>query len=166
MVYPQPGKPYHLYCDALDTCVGAVLTQECDKTGLHRPIQFISKTLDSCKRKWPIVEKEGFALVFAINKLRPYLLGAKFTAYTDHKPLRSLFTKDFQSTKIQRWAVLLDKYGVSIEYIKGKNNVKADMLSRLTNAMGKGQDQDKTQAKIDKNILTDMGISVLDIQVN
>ena len=38
--------------------------------------------------------------------------------YTDHKPLKSLFTKDFQNTKVQRWGVLLAEYGAKIEYRK------------------------------------------------
>ena len=70
-------------------------------------------------------------LVYAILKLRPYLYGADFTVYTDHKPLTSLFMKEMQNTKIQRWAVLLSEYGATIKYCKGKNNIPADMLSRI-----------------------------------
>jgi hypothetical protein len=35
------------------------------------------------------------------------------------------------NTKIQRWAVLMAEYGAKVEYRKGKNNVRADMLSRI-----------------------------------
>ncbi len=35
------------------------------------------------------------------------------------------------NTRIQRWAVLLAEYGAKIEYRKGVNNVRADMLSRI-----------------------------------
>jgi hypothetical protein len=35
------------------------------------------------------------------------------------------------NTKIQRWSILLAEYGVKIGYIKGRDNVKADFLSRL-----------------------------------
>ena len=52
--------------------------------------------------------------------------------YTDHKPLLSLFTKEMVNTRIQRWAVLLAEYGAKILYRKGKNNIRADMLSRIT----------------------------------
>ena len=83
------------------------------------------------QRKWATIEKEAYAVVYAITKLRPYLYGAHFTVYTDHKPLGSLFTKDMQNTKIQRWAVLLAEYGAKIKYREGKNNIRADMLSRI-----------------------------------
>ena len=36
------------------------------------------------------------------------------------------------NTKIQRWAVLLAEYGAKIEYRQGRNNIRADMLSRIT----------------------------------
>ena len=62
----------------------------------------------------------------------PYLLGADFTVYTDHMPLKSLFTKEMANTKIQRWAMLLAEYGAKIEYRQGRNNIRADMLSRIT----------------------------------
>ena len=67
-----------------------------------------------------------------MQKLRPYLLGADFTVYTDHKALKSLFTKEMANTKIQRWAVLLAEHGAKIEYHQGRNNIRADMLSRIT----------------------------------
>ena len=69
--------------------------------------------------------------MYALNKLRTYLYGATFTVYTDHKPLKSLFTKDKNNTKIQRWGVLLAEYGALIQYRKGTNNVMTDMLSRI-----------------------------------
>ena len=35
------------------------------------------------------------------------LLGAEFTVYTDHKPLKSLFTMEMANTKIQHWACVI-----------------------------------------------------------
>ena len=35
------------------------------------------------------------------------------------------------NTRIQRWAVLIAEYGAKIRYRKGKNNIRADMLSRI-----------------------------------
>jgi hypothetical protein len=130
MAYPDPHRPYKLYTDACDYAVGAILVQ-LDAKGTERPIQYISHQLSTTQRKWATIEKEAYAVVYAITKLRTYLYGAKFTIYTDHKPLTSLFTKEMVNTKIQRWAVLIAEYGARIEYRKGKNNIRADMLSRI-----------------------------------
>ena len=77
-------------------------------------------------------EKEAYAVVYALHKLRPYLYGAEFVVYTDHKPLLCLFSKSMTNTKIQRWAILLAEYGATIKYRPGNNNIRAVMLSRLS----------------------------------
>ena len=43
LVYPDSNKPYVLYKDASDTCIGACLTQECE--GDEKPIYYMSHKL-------------------------------------------------------------------------------------------------------------------------
>ena len=95
-----------LHTDASDYAVGAILTQQ-DDSGIDHPVQYISKTLSPAQRKWAPIVKEAFAMVFALRKLRPYLQGARFVIYTDHKPLKSLFRCEIKNTMIQRWAIRL-----------------------------------------------------------
>ena len=130
MAAPRIGHPYRLYTDACDYAVGGILVQT-DDQGVEKVIQYISHQLSGSQLRWATIEKEAYAVVYAIEKLRPYLYGAEFTVLTDHKPLTSLFTKQLQNTKIQRWGVLLAEYGAKIEYRKGSNNIRADMLSRI-----------------------------------
>ena len=128
MTAPRTDRPYKLNTDACDYAVGAILAQV-DDSEIKRVIQYISHSLSSNQRRWATIEKEEYAVVYGISKSRPYLYGAYFTVYTDHKPLTSLFTKEMQNTKIQKWAVLLSEYGATIKYRKGKHNIRADMLS-------------------------------------
>ena len=67
----------------------------------------------------------------AIEKLNPYLYGAQFVINTDHKGLKSLFTKQINNTRIQRWAILLAECNTEIKYLPGKHNGSADMCSRI-----------------------------------
>ena len=129
LAHPDLSKPYKLYTDASLKAVGAVLTQEFPEG--ERVIQYVSKQLSTGQQKWATIEREAYAIVYAVNKLRQYLLGMKFTVYTDHKPLRSLFTAEMRNARIQRWAIMLSEYGCDIEYQSGKLNVPADVLSRL-----------------------------------
>ena len=92
MTAPRTDRPYKLYTDACDYAVGAILVQV-DDSGTERVIQYVSHSFSSVKRRWATLEKEAYAVVYAISKLRPYLYGADFTVYTAHKPLNSLFTK-------------------------------------------------------------------------
>jgi len=130
MAHPNPQNPYILYTDACNTSIGGVLCQE-DESGIERPIQYISAQLTSTQRKWSTSEKECYAIVYCLDKLRCYLLGADLTCFTDHKPLLSLFTKQMKNTKIQRWGILFEEFGAKIKYRPGPNNVRADMLSRI-----------------------------------
>ncbi len=132
VTFPDVNLPYNLYTDACDYAMGAVLTQKNPKTGIEKAIYYISHQFNDVQRRWATVEKEAYALIYAIEKLRPYILGSPGVyAYTDHKPLLSLFTEQMKNTKIQRWQILLNEYNVKVSYIKGANNVKADFLSRL-----------------------------------
>jgi len=69
-------------CDASDYAVGAVLGQTKDKK--HHAIAYASKTLMGAQLNYATIEKVLLAVVFAIDKFRSYLVGAKVIVYTDH----------------------------------------------------------------------------------
>ncbi len=87
--------------------------------GAERVIQYVSHSLSTSQRRWSVVEKEAFSIVFLINKLRPYLYGARFVMHCDHRPLRGLFTKQMNNTRIQRWAILIAEFHAEIRYLPG-----------------------------------------------
>ena len=91
MAHPQTEKPYLLYTDACDYAIGGILCQQ-DDQGVERPIVYLSKQLSETQRRWATIEKEAYAVVYALKQLRPYLWGAEYRTFTDHKPLTSLFT--------------------------------------------------------------------------
>jgi hypothetical protein len=78
-------------CDASDYAIGAVLSQSKDKK--HYAISYASKSLTGPHLNYATTEKEFFAVVFAIEKFRSYLVGAKVIVYTDHATLKYLLTK-------------------------------------------------------------------------
>ncbi len=129
LAHPDITKPYKLYTDASLFAVGAILTQD-GTDGKERVIQYVSHKLSKGQQKWSCVEREAYACVYALNKLRHYLLGAQFTIYTDHKPLRCLFTSEMKNTRVQRWAIMLNEYGCDIQYRPGRT-MKADFVSRI-----------------------------------
>ena len=130
MATPDMDKPYYLYTDASDKAVGAILVQK-DDHGMERVIQYVSKALSGSQLNWAAIKKEAYAVVYALKKLRPYLLGADFKIFTDHKPLLALFTGQIENVTIQRWATEIEEFGAPIEYRKGAHNIRADMLSRI-----------------------------------
>jgi hypothetical protein len=78
-------------CVGSDYAIGAVLGQTKDKK--HYTIAYASKTLTGAQLNYATTKKELLAVVFAIDKFRSYLVGAKIIVYTDHAALKYLFTK-------------------------------------------------------------------------
>lgn len=141
LIHADPTREYVLYTDSSDGCVGAVLCQNLGQG--EQPVHYLSHKLSESQRKWPILEKEAYAIYYALQKLDHLLHGSVFTIRTDHKPLRYLFSSEMKNRKVQMWAIAISSYNCKIEYIKGKNNEQADMLSRLPHEECADKDQPK-----------------------
>ena len=85
LAIPDLQGKFQLYTDSSDLAVGAVLVQEQD--GIDKPVAYLSHQLNKTQRKWAIIEKEAYAIVYALGKFRHYLYGQDFPIYCDHKPL-------------------------------------------------------------------------------
>ena len=57
--------------------------------------------------------------------------GAKCTLHCDHKPLEPFLIRGMKIAKLDRWAMLLQEYGIIFVHIRGKDNILADAISRL-----------------------------------
>ena len=91
MITPDWSKEFELMCDASDYAVGAVLGQRQDKT--FHAIYYASKVLNEAQMNYATAEKEMLAIVFALEKFRPYLVGSRVVIFTDHAAIKHLLTK-------------------------------------------------------------------------
>ena len=126
--YPDFSKTFFVVTDASDYAIGAVLLQKHNEQ--YHPIEFLSRQLDIHQRNWHCSEKEVFAVVFALEKWKRYLLPKKFIVYTDHRNLIELFTKTKHNSKLNRWMIRLQPFHFEAKWIAGNDNVVADYLSR------------------------------------
>ena len=82
-----------------------------------------------CYIKYATTEKELLAVVFAIDKFRSYLVGAKIVVYTDHADLKYLLTKKDAKPHLIHWILLLQEFDIEINDKMGVESSIADHLS-------------------------------------
>ena len=127
--YPDWSKPFQVHTDASQLGVGAVLMQEDDQHCL-RPLQYASQAFSPTQRRWDTREQELYAIKWAVEQWRPYLLGRKFIVETDHANLKWLCSIAPHKAKLARWASSLAEYDFELRHRPGRSNTVPDALSR------------------------------------
>lgn len=87
-----------------------------------KPIAFLSKALKGRAIHMSTYEKELFALVIAIQKWRPYLLGQTFIVKTNQQSLMFLLKQKVGTPFQQKWLTKLLGCSFQMEYKKGTKN--------------------------------------------
>lgn len=108
-------------CDASDFGLGAVLTQTYNDE--EHVVCYLSRSLSKNEHNYSTTEKECLAVIFAIERLRPYLERTKFTVITDHYSLKWLNSIKDPVGRIARWALRLQQYNFEIVHRRGRKNV-------------------------------------------
>ena len=129
VVAPDWNRPFELMCDACDFAVGVVLGQRKEK--VFYDIYYASRTLNDAQLNYATTKKELLAILFAFDKIIPYLIGNKVIMITDHSAIKYLMTKKDAKPRLIRWVVLLQEFDVEIRDKKGSENMVANHLSRL-----------------------------------
>ena len=132
LYFLDPTAPIYLHTDASDYGIGAYLFQVID--GVHKPIAFMSKSLSGAELRWSTIEKECYAIVYALKKFEYLLRDCHFTLRTDHKNL--LYVNTAHTSKVARWKLLIQAFDFDLEYLKGEENFVADSFSRLVPFLG------------------------------
>ena len=139
MAKPDWNSEFEIMCDASDYVMGAVLGQKADK--MFRVIYYASKTFNEAQENYSTSEKEMFAMVFACENFRPYILGSHVIIHTYHATIKYLMAKKEAKPRLIRWVVLLQEFDLEIKDKKGCDNMIADHLLRVvtTTVMKKRQ---------------------------
>ena len=86
------------------------------------------------QRRYATIELECLAIKYAILKCSYYLKGHPgFQVITDHRPLEGIFKKEIfevENMRLQRIREKLAAYSFKVSWVKGKNHLIADALSR------------------------------------
>nr|GEW78768.1 ankyrin repeat-containing protein [Tanacetum cinerariifolium] len=123
LVLPDFSQPFVVKADASGFRIGAILLQN------KRAIAYFSQVLGPRAQLKSIYERELMAIVLAICKWRPYLLGKKFIVRTNQMSLKYLLEQRLVSEEHQRWLSKLVGYDFKIQHRPGIEIHVADALS-------------------------------------
>jgi hypothetical protein len=109
LIFPDFSKPFHIYTDASDKQLGAVITQD------EKSIAFYSRKLNSAQQRYTTGEQELLSIVETLREFRNILLGYKIIVHTDHKKLT--YAKSTPD-RVMRWRLLIEEFGPELRHIK------------------------------------------------
>ena len=128
------GEPVRIETDASDLAIGACLCQQ--KDGKWHPVAYYSRKMSPAEQNYDIHDKELLAVVCSLQHWRVYAEScSELTIFTDHKNLVGFTTTKELNRRQVRWSELLGQYKFKIQYTPGKDNGRADALSRRSDHM-------------------------------
>jgi hypothetical protein len=136
-----------LETDSSGWSVGGVFMQV-DDTGIMKPCAFFSKKNSPAECNYEIYDKEMLAIIRCLEEWDAELRSVKgFQIRTDHKNLEYFMTARQLTERQMRWSLILSRYNFTISYIPGKDNERADALSRREQDMPQGASDERIQAR-------------------
>lgn len=121
--------PIRIYTDASLDGIGAVFKQV-QNNGKEKPVAYFSKKLNDAQKKKKAIYLECLAIKEAVKYWQYWLIGRRFTVFSDHKPLENMNIKARTDEELGELAYYLSQYNFEVKYIPGKDNAEADSLSR------------------------------------
>ncbi|XP_061360425.1 uncharacterized protein LOC133304398 [Gastrolobium bilobum] len=122
LMVPDWNLPFELMCDVSAYAIGAVLGHRKDK--LLHVIYYASKVLNEAQVNYATTEKEMLAVVYALDKFRPYLIRSKIIVFTDHAALKYLMSKQDAKPRLLRWMLLFQEFDLEIRDKKGLKTLR------------------------------------------
>lgn len=125
----DPELAINIYTDASILGIGAVLKQP-QMNGEEKPVAYFSKKLNEAQKKKKAIYLECLAIKECVKYWQYWLIGRKFTVFSDHQPLKNMNIKARTDEELGDLTYYLSQYDLEIKYSPGKYNLEADCLSR------------------------------------
>ena len=130
---PNKTGRFHLYSDARKFATGSMLYQI--QNGKPKLKAYASKRLPEAAKNYSITELELCGLAINIASFSHLLKRVDFDATVDHLSLTHIIKSKAKpaTVSIKRLIELIISYSFNLYYIKGKDMVLSDFLSRQNN---------------------------------
>ena len=142
----NPDKEAILEADASDYVTGGILSQYDDEGILH-PVAYYSKKMLPAECNYHIYDKELLAIIRCLEAWRPELEATAIPVkvFTDHKGLEYFMQAQKLTRRQARYLETLSEFNFKIVYRSGKQNEKADALTRMADAKPTSDQDDRVR---------------------
>ncbi|CAI6344904.1 unnamed protein product [Macrosiphum euphorbiae] len=152
-MYDPEAAVTQVHTDASSLALSGILLQGGTSTTLHM-VYAVSKKTTSAESKYHSSRLELLAIIWTLNRLRPFLLGIKFTVVTDCQALVYLNLHKTVKPQIARWFEVLHEYDFEIKYRPAARMAHADALSRAVD------DETEDADSVDKQLTERLEVCV------
>ena len=130
---PNKTGRFHLYSDTSIFATGSTLYQI--QNGKPKLIAYVSKRLPEAAKSYSITELELCGLGINIASFSHLLKRVDFDAIVDHLALTHIIKSKMEpvTTRIKRLLELISSCSFNLYYMKGKDMILSDFLSRQNN---------------------------------
>jgi RNase H-like domain found in reverse transcriptase len=105
----------------------------------HQPLAFFSGEFRGAQLRWTVPEKEGFAIVDTVTKVKYLLLSRdEFLILSDHLNLTYFYNPLSENLtlarhvvhKLRRWALKISVFSYRMEHVMSELNYWTDLVTR------------------------------------
>lgn len=128
--HPDFSRDFYVNADASSYGIGAKLYQV-REDGEECLLSFASRTLTAAERAYTVTERECLAVIWGMGKFRNMVLGHHTIIRSDHHSLVFLQSCRLIGSRLTRWCLAMQEFDFEIQFVSGKKNSDADLLSRI-----------------------------------
>jgi len=116
---PDYSKDFVLYLVASQSTISVVLVQEYDVSQEH-VVYYINHSFTGPELKYSHLDKLAIAAMFAVQRLRHYILLKKTIVIADVNLFQYVLTRWIIRGKYNKWIVILQEFDLDIQLAKSK----------------------------------------------
>jgi ribonuclease HI len=109
---PVKGRPLILYIAVQPYSLGALLAQHNDE-GKEVACYYLSRTMVGAEHNYSPIEKLCLALIFALKKLRHYMLAHEVQLVARADPIKYLLSQPVLTGRLAKWVLLMMEFDIT-----------------------------------------------------